>query len=62
MRILILTISYPPNVGGVETHLHDLTRWLGQREDLDVDVLTYQPITTDVKGAAREKEGRVEDF
>jgi glycosyltransferase involved in cell wall biosynthesis len=62
MRILILTISYHPNVGGVETHLHDWTRWLANKPDLEIDVLTYQPITTKVRGAPKENEGRVRIF
>ncbi len=62
MRILILTISYAPNVGGVETHLLDWTRWLNGRNDLEVDVLTYQPITTRAKGPSVEQEDRVRIF
>lgn len=62
MRVLILTISYHPNVGGVETHLHDWTRWLAAKEDLEIDVLTYQPITTKARGLPREMEGRVRIF
>lgn len=62
MRILILTISYAPNVGGVETHLLDWTRWLGGKPDLEVDVLTYQPITTRARGAPVEKQGNVTLF
>lgn len=62
MRILILTISYAPNVGGVETHLADWVRWLRGRPDLDVDVLTYQPITTDATGPAFEQDGCVRIF
>ena len=49
MRVMILTNCYAPNVGGVETHLSDLTAWLGSRPDLDMDVVTYQPLTTPVK-------------
>lgn len=59
MRILILTPFYSPNVGGVETHLSDLTQWLGERSDIDIDVLTYQPLTTQARGAPYETEGRV---
>jgi len=62
MRILILTISYPPNVGGVETHLADLIQWLEGRSDLEVDLLTYQPITTSARGAALEQVGRARIF
>ena len=59
MRVMILTNSYAPNVGGVETHLSDLTGWLGSRPDLDVDVVTYQPLTTPVKAPPFEQHGRL---
>lgn len=62
MRILILTISYAPNVGGVETHLTDWVRWLGAQPDLEADVLTYQPITTRAKGLPFERQGRIRIF
>lgn len=43
--ILILTPFFSPNIGGVETHLDDLTRGLGKR-GYKVYVQTYSPITT----------------
>lgn len=62
MRLMILTISYDPNVGGVETHLTDWVRWLAGRPDIEADVLTYQPITTRAKGLPFEQQGRVRIF
>ena len=59
MRVMILTNCYAPNVGGVETHLSDLTAWLGSRPDLDMDVVTYQPLTTPVKAPSFEQHGRL---
>lgn len=59
MRVMILTNCYAPNVGGVETHLSDLTAWLSSRPDLDVDIVTYQPLTTPVKAPAFEQHGRL---
>jgi glycosyltransferase involved in cell wall biosynthesis len=59
MRVMILTNCYAPNVGGVETHLSDLTAWLGSRPDLDVDIITYQPLTTPVKAPPFEQHGRL---
>lgn len=62
MRVLILTISYAPNVGGVETHLTDWVRWLRALPDVEADVLTYQPITTDASGPGFEQDGRIRIF
>lgn len=45
--VLLLSIAYPPNIGGVETHLDDLTKALTKR-NWPVFVLTYKPITTKV--------------
>ena len=59
MRVMILTNCFAPNVGGVETHLSDLTAWLGSRPDLDVDIVTYQPLTTPVKAPPFEQHGRL---
>jgi glycosyltransferase involved in cell wall biosynthesis len=54
--ILILSHSYTPNVGGVETHLTDLTRHLLSR-NIPCHVLTYQPLVTRARGLPREKSG-----
>lgn len=62
MRLLILTISYAPNVGGVETHLSDWVRWLWAQPDIETDVLTYQPITTNATGPSFEQDGRLRIF
>lgn len=43
--ILILSPFYSPNIGGVETHLQDLTSEL-VKQKYQVYVLTYSPITT----------------
>jgi len=44
-RILILSPSFSPNIGGVETHLDDLTTSLDKR-NYKIFVHTYSPITT----------------
>ena len=53
--VLILTPFYEPNLGGVETHLKDLTEYLIKKEKYKVYVLTYQPNNTKAKGAYFEK-------
>lgn len=48
MKVLQISAHFPPNVGGVETHLDDLTLALVKR-NWQVFVLTYSPLTTRVK-------------
>lgn len=45
MKILQLTVHYEPNVGGVETHLHDLVSGLIKRNH-NVFILTYRPLVS----------------
>ncbi len=55
-RPTVLQISpfFAPNVGGVETHLNDLVRFLIKR-DFRVLVLTYPPLSTKAKWKIYEK-------
>jgi len=57
--ILIVTPFFSPNIGGVETHLDDLCTYLSQN-DYRVFVVTYQPLTTRVKGLGLERRGNIE--
>jgi glycosyltransferase involved in cell wall biosynthesis len=57
--ILILSPFFRPNTGGVETHLDDLCRYL-DREGCRVFVITYQPLTSKIKGLHLEKNGNIE--
>jgi len=57
-RVLILCHCYAPNVGGVETHLSDLTGALVKR-GVRADVLTYQPLITRARGPRLERRGCV---
>ncbi|MFZ2153321.1 MAG: glycosyltransferase family 4 protein [Microgenomates group bacterium] len=52
--ILHLTPFYPPNIGGVETHLQDLTQVLSTQNYRQI-VLTYSPLTTTVTYQRLEK-------
>jgi glycosyltransferase involved in cell wall biosynthesis len=53
--VLMLTPFFSPNVGGVETHLDDLTVFL-QKKNFRQVVVAYQPLTTPRAGAPwREK-------
>lgn len=57
LEILILSPFYSPNIGGVETHLDDLTRYLVEKKHHKVYVMTYTPLTTDVRAKLYEKKG-----
>ena len=58
-RVLIITEAYKPNVGGVETHVDDLMRYL-RKMGHRATIITYQPLTTKMKGAKVEKEENLE--
>lgn len=53
-KILLLTTPFRPNVGGVETHLDDLIKE-GVKLGFNFDILTYQPLITNVRGKTIEK-------
>lgn len=48
MKVLQITAHFKPNIGGVETHLDDLIKTLIKKR-WEVFVLTYRPLTTNVK-------------
>jgi glycosyltransferase involved in cell wall biosynthesis len=48
LGVLVLSQTYPPDVGGVETHLSDLTAAFTKHPDWRVWMVTYKPIVTDV--------------
>ncbi len=54
--ILILSQTYPPDIGGVETHLSDLTAALENQDRWRVWILSYKPIVTDVTGYRRREQ------
>lgn len=55
--VLILTPFYEPNIGGVETHLKDLTDYLRADGGYKIFVLTYQPLTTKAKAPVFQNNG-----
>ncbi|MBU0477558.1 glycosyltransferase family 4 protein [bacterium] len=57
--ILIISPFFRPNVGGVEAYLSDLCEYLRKRNYM-VYVLTYQPLTTRIKGKKYEKKENLE--
>lgn len=58
-RVLLICPFFSPNLGGVETHLDDFTRYL-QDKGFYTYVLTYQPLTTAVRAARFEKKRNLE--
>lgn len=44
-RIIHITPFYPPNIGGVETYLHDLIHQTSHHHNTNI-VITYSPLTT----------------
>lgn len=57
--VLLLTPFYEPNIGGVETHLSDLTDYIKKTNFCRAYVLTFQPITTKAKGKYFEKDANI---
>jgi len=53
LRILMITPFFSPNIGGVETHLGDLCKYL-QKRGHKIFVITYQPLTTKLKAQGLE--------
>lgn len=60
-RILMLTPFFSPNVGGVETHLDDLTGYLATNW-CPVQVITYQPLTAKIKARVIERKRNLTIF
>jgi len=57
--ILIISVGFRPQIGGLETHLDDLCEYL-RRHEYKVFVITYQPITTKAKGPKVERDRNLE--
>lgn len=53
-QILLLTTPFRPNIGGVETHIDDLIAQ-GTKQGYFFDILTYQPLITNVSGKSIER-------
>lgn len=52
-NVLIISPFFRPNIGGAEAHLDDLCEYL-RKNEFNVSVLTYQPLTTRAKGEKKE--------
>lgn len=61
MKVLQLTVHFPPNVGGVETHLWDLVTLL-TKKSWQAFVLCYRPLSVKVNWKIYEKIGKLEIF
>lgn len=60
-NLLIIAIGFLPNIGGLETHLKDLTDEL-IKDDWKVRVLTYQPLNTPILGKWIERKRNLTIF
>lgn len=60
IRVMLVSIGYSPNVGGIETHFDDLTKKISS--EVDFKVLTYMPLTSSVKAKMFEVKGGLEIF
>lgn len=56
-QVIILSIGFKPNIGGLETHLTDLTNELKKR--YQILVITLPPISTRVDAKTVENEGNL---
>lgn len=56
-QVVILSIGFRPNIGGLETHLTDLTNEL--KKKYEILVITLPPIATRVDAQTFEKEGNL---
>src|SRR3989344_6252238 len=52
-HVLLTSIAFSPNIGGIETHFDDLVKALSAR-GWKITVLTYKPITTSVSAKMHE--------
>jgi glycosyltransferase involved in cell wall biosynthesis len=55
LRVLVVTARFSPDLGGTETHVHEVTRRMAKRGDLDLTVLTTDrsgslPVREEVDG------------
>lgn len=53
MKVLHITPFFSPNIGGVETHLDDLTSELAKKKIYSI-VLTYQPVMSETSAPSYE--------
>ena len=58
-RVLILTPFFRPNIGGVESYLDDLCEYL-RKNHYKMYVITYQPLTSNVKAERTERKDNLE--
>lgn len=61
MKVLELSVHFPPNVGGVETHLWDLVTFLAKNK-WQVFVLCYRPLSVNTDWKIYERFKQLEIF
>jgi glycosyltransferase involved in cell wall biosynthesis len=55
VRVLVVAARFLPDLGGTETHIHEVTRRMAKRDDLDLTVLTTDRLGD--RPAREEREG-----
>lgn len=55
--VLLVSIGFSPNIGGIETHFDDLVKGLRKRK-FRVTVLTYQPLTQNITAKYIERKNK----
>lgn len=60
MRVLMISPFSKPDLGGVESHIDKLTRYLCEIKKVNVTLVTYMPLNSTCTPAKYERNGRLE--
>ncbi|MCS7092238.1 MAG: glycosyltransferase family 4 protein [Patescibacteria group bacterium] len=53
-KVLLVSIGFSPNIGGIETHFDDLIKEV-HKKGIKINVITYMPLTTNTRAYFFEK-------
>jgi glycosyltransferase involved in cell wall biosynthesis len=60
LKVLIISPFSKPDLGGVESHLEKLTTYLCEKKEISVILVTYMPLTSNLRPPKYEKKGNLE--